>query len=120
LCLDVRIALVMGDEADARIVQDVLGVLRDTADEYDQTAVVIDQIGRDRTERKTREFFGERAECAVAMGAQHLSGFNGIVHKGAPINLFSGRIAVSRARSLLAYLVDMSRRSLRGSLRFIP
>jgi hypothetical protein len=54
------------------------------------------------------------------------------------INLFFGRIAVSRARSLLAYLCDMSRRSLmeqlairlsqqagkslvmRGSLRFIP
>jgi len=29
-------------------------------------------------------------------------------------------IAASRARSLLAYLCDMSRRSLRGSLRFIP
>ena len=36
------------------------------------------------------------------------------------INLFYGRIAVSRARSLLAYPFDMSRRSLRGSLRFIP
>jgi hypothetical protein len=40
--------------------------------------------------------------------------------KGIPINLFSRRIAASRARSLLAYLSDMSRRSLRGFLRFIP
>jgi len=37
-----------------------------------------------------------------------------------PVNLFCGRIAVSRARSLLAYPFDMSRRSLCGSLRFIP
>ena len=36
------------------------------------------------------------------------------------INLFYGRIAVSRARSLLAYPSDMFRRSLCGSLRFIP
>jgi len=36
------------------------------------------------------------------------------------INSFSGRIAASRAHSLLAYQIDMSRRSLRGSLRFIP
>ena len=36
------------------------------------------------------------------------------------INPFCGRIAASRARSLLAYLFDMSRCSLRGSLRFIP
>jgi len=36
------------------------------------------------------------------------------------INPFCGRIAASRARSLLAYLFDMSRRSLRGFLRFIP
>ena len=40
--------------------------------------------------------------------------------KGIPINLFSRRIAALRARSLLAYLSDMSRRSLRGFLRFIP
>jgi hypothetical protein len=33
------------------------------------------------------------------------------------INSFFGRFAVSRARSLLAYRFDMSRRSLRGSLR---
>jgi hypothetical protein len=39
---------------------------------------------------------------------------------GTSKNSFSGRIAVSRARSLLAYLPDMSHRSLRGSLRFIP
>jgi hypothetical protein len=39
---------------------------------------------------------------------------------GTSINSFSRRIAASRARSLLAYLDDMSRRSLRGSLRFIP
>jgi len=38
----------------------------------------------------------------------------------ASINPFSGRIAASRARSLLAYQPDMSRRLLRGSLRFIP
>ncbi len=31
-----------------------------------------------------------------------------------------GRIAVSRARSFLVYLSDMSRHSLRGFLRFIP
>jgi hypothetical protein len=36
------------------------------------------------------------------------------------INLFVGQIAVSRARSFLAYRYDMSRHSLRGSLRFIP
>ena len=39
---------------------------------------------------------------------------------GASINPFCRRIAVSRARSFLAYLEDMSRCSLRGSLRFIP
>ncbi len=39
---------------------------------------------------------------------------------GTSINFFLGRIAASRARSLLVYLSDMSRRSLRGSLRFIP
>jgi hypothetical protein len=39
---------------------------------------------------------------------------------GAFINSFSGRIAVSRAHSLLAYQLDMSRRSLRGSVRLIP
>jgi hypothetical protein len=33
------------------------------------------------------------------------------------INSFSGRIAASHARSLLVYLSDMPRRSLRGSLR---
>jgi len=38
----------------------------------------------------------------------------------APINPFFGRIAASRARSILAYQADMSRHSLRGSLRFIP
>src|SRR5450756_1516844 len=38
----------------------------------------------------------------------------------ASINSFSGRIAASRARSLLVYLSDMPRHSLRGSLRFIP
>jgi len=57
----------------------------------------------------------------------------------ASINSFSGRIhpqgvgrrvprycvatlslAATRARSLLVYLFDMPRRSLRGSLRFIP
>ena len=32
------------------------------------------------------------------------------------INLLRSLIAASRARSLLAYLLDMSRRSLRGSL----
>jgi hypothetical protein len=36
------------------------------------------------------------------------------------INLFSGRIAVSRARSILVYPLDMPRHSLCGSLRFIP
>lgn len=36
---------------------------------------------------------------------------------GAFINSFSGRIAVSRAHSLLAYQLDMSRLSLRGSVR---
>jgi hypothetical protein len=36
---------------------------------------------------------------------------------GISINSFCGRIAVSRARSLLAYQFDMSRRSLCGSLR---
>ncbi len=36
------------------------------------------------------------------------------------VNSFCGRIAVSCARSLLAYPLDMSRRSLRDSLRFIP
>ena len=41
-------------------------------------------------------------------------------HVGTSKNPFSGRIAVSRARSLLAYQFDMSRCSLRGSLRFIP
>jgi hypothetical protein len=40
--------------------------------------------------------------------------------KGININPFSRRIAASRARSLLAYLSDMSRHSLRGFLRFIP
>ncbi len=40
--------------------------------------------------------------------------------QGTSINSFSGRIAASRARSLLVYLSDMPRRSLRGSLRFIP
>ena len=39
---------------------------------------------------------------------------------GTPINSFSERIAASRARSLFFYLSDMPRRSLRGSLRFIP
>jgi hypothetical protein len=39
---------------------------------------------------------------------------------GNSINSFFGRIAASRARSFLAYQVDMSRRLLRGSLRFIP
>jgi hypothetical protein len=38
----------------------------------------------------------------------------------ASINSFCGQIAASRARSLLAYLFDMSRRSLCGFLRFIP
>jgi hypothetical protein len=36
------------------------------------------------------------------------------------INSFFGQIAASRARSFLAYLLGMSRHSLRGSLRFIP
>jgi len=36
------------------------------------------------------------------------------------INPFIWRIAASRARSLLAYHRGMSRRSLRGFLRFIP
>ena len=36
------------------------------------------------------------------------------------IKLLRGRIAASRARSFLAYQDDMSRHSLRGSLRFIP
>jgi len=35
-------------------------------------------------------------------------------------NPFCRRIAMSHALSLLAYQFDMSRRSLRGSLRFIP
>ena len=35
---------------------------------------------------------------------------------GPSINLLRSPIAASRARSLLAYLLDMSRRSLRGSL----
>ena len=35
---------------------------------------------------------------------------------GTSINLLRSPIAASRARSLLAYLLDMSRRSLRGSL----
>jgi len=35
-------------------------------------------------------------------------------------NSFFVRIAVLRARSFLAYQYDMSRNSLRGSLRFIP
>ena len=39
---------------------------------------------------------------------------------GTPINSFFERIAASRAHSLLAYQFDMSRRSLCGSLRFIP
>jgi len=39
---------------------------------------------------------------------------------GASINSFSGPIAASCARSLLAYQSDMSRLSLRGSLRFLP
>jgi hypothetical protein len=39
--------------------------------------------------------------------------------KGTSINSFSARIAASRAHPLLAYLSDMSRRSLRGFLRFI-
>ena len=39
---------------------------------------------------------------------------------GASINPFFGQIAASHARSLLAYLFDMFRRSLRGSLHFIP
>jgi hypothetical protein len=39
---------------------------------------------------------------------------------GNPKNSFSGRIAVSRARSFLVYQSDMPRHSLRGSLRFIP
>ena len=34
-----------------------------------------------------------------------------------PVNLLRNSIAVSRARSLLAYLYGMSRRSLCGSLR---
>ena len=37
-----------------------------------------------------------------------------------PTNPFCVRIAASRARSFLAYLPDMSRHSLRGSLRLIP
>ena len=41
-------------------------------------------------------------------------------HKDIAINLFSGRIAVSRVPSLVAHPHDMSRRSLCGSLRFIP
>ena len=36
-----------------------------------------------------------------------------------PANSFCVRIAASRARSLLIYLRDMSRRSLRGFLHFI-
>jgi hypothetical protein len=39
--------------------------------------------------------------------------------KGININSFFRRIAASHARSLLAYLSDMFRRSLRGFLRFI-
>ena len=39
---------------------------------------------------------------------------------GTSINPFYGRIASSRARSLLAYQSDMFRRSLRGFSRFIP
>lgn len=36
------------------------------------------------------------------------------------INSFVGQTAVSRARSILVYLFDMPRLSLRGSLRFVP
>jgi hypothetical protein len=43
-----------------------------------------------------------------------------ILSQGTAINSFCGRIAAAHARSLLAYLFDMSRCSLRGSLRFIP
>jgi hypothetical protein len=41
-------------------------------------------------------------------------------HMGTSKNPFSKGIAVSRTRSFLAYPTDMSRHSLRGSLRFIP
>jgi hypothetical protein len=37
-----------------------------------------------------------------------------------PVNSFCGRIASSCARSLLAYPLDMSRRSLCDALHFIP
>ncbi len=37
-----------------------------------------------------------------------------------PINWLREAVAVSRARSTLAYQRDMSRASLRGSLRLLP
>ena len=73
-----RVALVMGDQADARIVPDVFGVFGEGADKDEQAAIVIHQIGCDRAERVTIEFFRQGAQRAIAMGAQHQARFVGI------------------------------------------
>ena len=80
LRLDVRVFLIVGDEADARIVLDVLGVFRQRADEDEQAAVVIHQIRRDGAERVAVEFFRQGAQRAVTMGAQQLACITGGGH----------------------------------------
>ena len=52
-----RVALVVGDQADTGVMQDVFGVFGERADQYQQAAVVIRQIRRDRAERIAVEFF---------------------------------------------------------------
>ena len=61
LGLDMRVALVMGDQADARVVPDVFGVFGEGADKDEQAAIVIHQVRRDRAERITIEFFRQGA-----------------------------------------------------------
>ena len=63
LRLDVRVFLIVCDEADARIMLDVLGVFRQRADEDEQAAVVIHQIRRDGAERVAVEFFRQGAQA---------------------------------------------------------
>ena len=67
------------------------------------------QFFRDDTEITQGEFYN-----ALFLRLKHLK-----ILKDTSKNSFSGQIAVSRARSLLAYLFVMFRRSPRGSLHAI-
>src|SRR5450759_1284074 len=80
LDLDARVALILCDQADARVMPDVFGVFGEGADENQEAAIVIYQIRRDRTERVAVEFFRQGAQRAVAMSAQHQACFAGIAH----------------------------------------